>query len=383
MPKNESASISVGPPFYENWKKSLMGDKSDMTYEVPLFTDARFTHTLKEGYGPYQFLNISSPHDNTMRAALILRVNGTLTHESKNELKTNEQHYHGGWLADEAAAIISLCCGVRLKAGNISRTFGADDPKGSPVGWGERKPTLNINDPNHLIVPSTSDNQRSLQALSFIRNLPSLPPEAAGVLIRAARLYQDALWVCESEPQLSWLLMVSAVETAANYWQSGAETPVEKLRDLHPELEPLLLQAGGPELLEAVATEITPHMGATRKFRDFLMEFLPPPPQMRPEEWAQHSWDKEPIKKTLNRVYSYRSRALHDGTPFQAPMYWAPMLVGETYEEKPSGLASGTSAHKWMAKDTPICFHTFEYIVRGALLKWWASLVPQFVTLDG
>jgi len=33
-------------------------------------------------------------------------------------------------------------------------------------------------------------------------------------LTRAARLYQDALWMIESEPSLAWLLLVSAIETA-------------------------------------------------------------------------------------------------------------------------------------------------------------------------
>jgi hypothetical protein len=35
---------------------------------------------------------------------------------------------------------------------------------------------------------------------------------------RAARLYQDALWIVESEPNLAWIMLVSTVETAAKEW---------------------------------------------------------------------------------------------------------------------------------------------------------------------
>ena len=376
MDKKEIVPTLIGPAFHENWHKSLRGEVLRVAYEVPLFTDARFTGMVTEGYGPYQFLNTISRHDKTMRAALVLRANSYLVFQLDEELETNEEHYHGGWLADEAAALVSLCLGVRLKAGSVSREFGANDPKGSPRGWDEHRPALNINDPKRLIVPSAANDQRSLDALAPLQSLSKLSPRAAGVLIRAARLYQEALWICESEPELSWLLIVSAVEAAAGFWRPGTEAPVEKLKISRPKLEPLLLKAGGTELLEAVATEIAPYMGATKKFIDFMKEFLPAPPQQRPWEWAQHSWDEKPMRNTLKCIYSYRSRALHGGTPFPAPMCHAPMKLEEAYEEKPSDLAAGTGTHTWVAKDIPIHLHTFEYMVRGALLQWWDSLIP-------
>lgn len=377
MNEQELTPSSVGPPFYDNWRKLLGGEALQSTYEVPLFTDARFTGMVTEGFGPYQFLNTISPHDGMMRAALVLRFDSFLVYQLNENIKTNEEYYHGGWLADEAAALGSLCLGVRLKAGSVSREFGANDPKGLPRGWDEHRPTLNINDPKRLVVPSAAKDQCSLDNLTPLQSLPKLAPEAASALTRAARLYQDALWICESEPQLSWLLMVSAVETAAGFWQPGTEAPVEKLKVSRPNLEPLLLEAGGPALLEAVATEIAPYMGATKKFIDFMEGFLPPPPQLRPWEWAQHSWDEKPMRKTLKLIYHYRSRALHGGTPFPAPMCHVPMKQEETYAEKPPGLAFGVGIHQWAAKDIPIYLHTFEYLVRGALLRWWASSCPQ------
>ena len=321
-------------------------------------------------------MNTISANDNTMRSALVLRADYFLVFKLDEEIKTNEEYYHGGWLADEASALGSLCLGVRLKAGSISREFGTDDPKGFPRGLNEHSPTLNINDPKCLVVPSAANAQRSLDDLAPIQSLPKLSPQAADALLRAARLYQDALWICESEPGLSWLLMISAVETAASFWRSGTDSPVEKLKVSRPKLVPLLLEAGGAKLLEAVAIEIAPYMGATKKFIDFMEEFLPEPPQSRPCEWARHSWDDKPMRETLRCVYNYRSRALHGGTPFPAPMCRAPLELVEVYEEKPSGLAAGKGTHKWVAKDIPIHLHTFEYAVRGALLRWWETLIP-------
>jgi hypothetical protein len=42
--------------------------------------------------------------------------------------------------------------------------------------------------------------------------------------------------------------------------------------------------------------------------------------------------------------------------------------------EIPIGLAASTKGGVWTAKDLPMLIHTFEYIVRGALLNWWRSV---------
>ena len=68
-----------------------------------------------------------------------------------------------------------------------------------------------------------------------ISSLPSLGAEQAIALVRSARLYQDALWLAESEPNLSWLLLVSAIETAANLWRSRKDLPLERLKESRPD----------------------------------------------------------------------------------------------------------------------------------------------------
>jgi len=85
------------------------------------------------------------------------------------------------------------------------------------------------------------------------------------------------------------------------------------------------------------------------------------------------------MKKLLTLVYNYRSRALHGGRPFPAPMCEPPMIFGDTNvpAERPLGITMSTRGGTWRAKDVPLCLHMFEHIVRGALLNWWESLPPE------
>jgi hypothetical protein len=43
-------------------------------------------------------------------------------------------------------------------------------------------------------------------------------------------------------------------------------------------------------------------------------------------------------------------------------------------QEVPDGLNSAGLGGIWLAKDAPMLLSTFEYITRGALLRWWDGL---------
>ena len=47
------------------------------------------------------------------------------------------------------------------------------------------------------------------------------------------------------------------------------------------------------------------------------------------------------------------------------------------FSEKPFGYATEAYGAIWIAKSTPMLLHTFEYIARNALLKWWESMLPR------
>jgi len=239
--------------------------------------------------------------------------------------------------------------------------------------WQRPEPTLTYG-LRGLTIPELLGNH-SLMDLSMLETYARLPAFEATSLIRAARLYQDGLWLCESEPSMSWLMLVSAVETIANCWRSSQDPAVARLRASKSAFVEYLENLGVTGLIERVAEEFSDSLGTTKKFTDFLLEYMPEPPATRPELFGQVEWSELNLKKIMRLVYSYRSKALHDGQPFPAPMCESPVMFGGDSPpmERPIALASSGMGGTWLAKDIPMFLHTFEYIVRKSILSWWKS----------
>jgi hypothetical protein len=149
---------------------------------------------------------------------------------------------------------------------------------------------------------------------------------------------------------------------------------VERLTVSRPELQQLLEDRGGETLVAEVAPLIADYMGSTKKFVDFILEHLPEPPSHRPPEAFQHPWNPSSIRKSLKIIYDWRSRALHGGTPFPLPMCEPPYLPNNTLLERPTTKAVQGFGATWIAEDTPMYLHLFEYITRQTLLNWWLSM---------
>lgn len=383
MRADKSVSFK-GPPVYENWRKEREKAQLIRIYEYPLFTDTPITGELLENYCPYKILNPVRMDKNRVDVPeLFLRLELYIEDSADfpEKIITDVRRYHGGYLEDEIAALISLCLGVRLKAGGITREFKPQgDPKGLPRSYDfSKNPVLlkpaTISLP---VLPRMSKHQSIDRTILFTRLL-DLSPADANALVLSARLYQDGVWIAESEPALSWLMLVSAIEAAANHWRAGKESPEDQLRESKPDLLPILNKYGDDKLIAEVAKCISDQLGATKKFKDFIVEFLPDPPKHRPPENFRLSWKKEDLKKALGKVYSWRSKALHAGTPFPAPMCQAPRPIERNGApiEIPLGLATQTKGGIWTKEDTPMLLHIFEYIVCEALVKWWKSMLSE------
>lgn len=380
MRLHERGPRKEGPQVYDNWIAAIEGKPSFGAYEIPLFTDAYVYGTIEKGYGPYRLLNCFPRQQKfgLVQPVIVLRAENHIPFDPLSVSlmeKTDDELYHGGDIADEVAALISLSMGIRVKAGSPTRSFAPNgDPRGDPCLPEEPNPLLRVG----IYAPILPEaiGHHSLLDTDVLSLIPTLPVSDAVVVIRVARLYQDGLWLSESDPQLCWLLLISAVETAAGYWRSEKELPIERLPASRPELEQLLLEAGGEPLAEKVAIMISDSIGSTKKFVDFIEQFLPVPPTKRPGEAAQHEWTPSALRKSLRVVYQYRSKALHGGKPFPLPMCDPPVKLEEwtAPAEIPSGLATSALGGTWLIEDTPILLHTFEYIVRNALLNWWRSL---------
>ena len=189
--------------------------------------------------------------------------------------------------------------------------------------------------------------------------------------MRAARLYQQALWISDADPSMAWILLVSAIEAAANNRAVLPATNIERLRLSWPEMG-LLLESIDREQRDAIADLLAPTVKVGAKFLQFLAEFMPGPPDSRPSEFGKVDWTQ--MSEYLVLVYRYRSLALHTGKPFPYPMCEPPHVLDEGVPlETPLGLSSQIGGSAWLAQDTPMLLHVFEYLTRRALQKWWLA----------
>ena len=380
----------IGTPAYANWRAFLENKPSLGAYEYLMYTDAWITGELADGLEPYRFFNLVpiEMRKGRVRPAVALRVSLHAHFQTPSPSrgdKTNRALYHGGGMEDELAALASLKCGVRFRIAGMTRRF---DIEGDPQGRLEAypnlpEPPLLISDRRNvggLSVPGfildSATGEHSMMPIEEIKTFVTLSPQQAMDLVRAARLYQDALWIVESEPNLAWLMLVSAIETAANSFYTTDEPPLERLRISRPELVECLEKAGGEGLATKVAKAFVKSISSTKKFVGFLTKFCPDPPERRPFEFHQVAWTPQNLKKVFSRIYDYRSRALHDGIPFPAPMCM-PSFLPSSYVAEEKSLGAGVGVNTWQAKDTPILFHTFEYIARNALNAWWAEIAQS------
>lgn len=374
------APVIAAPRSWRNWRESLDGASRLGITEHSLFSDAWFIAEAL-GYGPYSIINpvARTTHVGGMyewKPALVLRVEHHLSGERPDMSVTAAEHYHGGWLEDEVAALVALILGARIVAGPVEREFeDHGDPLGRPSAHSAGTlPVL----PQRLEAPQIPSlfGQCDLREIDLLRALPEMLAEAATALVKSARSYQQALWMADTAPELAWLLFVSAIETAAGFWDTVERTPVERLERSYPRLVQLLSQAPQEGLIDAVAQEMHKVIGATSKFTSFCLRFKPDPPARRPKI-GMFDFDEPNYRDAIAKIYDYRSKALHGGTPFPHPMCVPPRAYGNDgrVEERPTGLAASAYSATWLAQDLPMCLHLFAYITRGTLLNWWRTLI--------
>jgi hypothetical protein len=372
-----------GPEAWANWRAALAGVSSLGSAEIACYTDAHITGQVEDGLGPYMLLN-TVPLDLRIglpQPAVVLRFELHAPRLEPFEMpmtETDYTAYHGGWLGDELASLISLALGLRLAAGGVSRVFVEDgDPRGRPRELDHQRPYLPPPSFRGAQLPGIAATIKLDDCVPRLASYPRLSVSEAIALVRAARSYQRAIWSADGDPNLAWLSLVSSVEAAAGHWARGNDDPVELLREFRPALADRLAAVPDSTLLGDVAAEVGHLFGATKKFRAFLLHHLPPPPTARPARIFQVDWSRSRMRAHLHTIYHWRSRALHDGIPFPNPMCWPPRCYDNlgVGEERPPGTSVTSGNAVWVAKDVPMFLHTFAYLVRGALCTWWDQMV--------
>ncbi|MBK7830476.1 hypothetical protein [Nannocystis sp.] len=228
----------------------------------------------------------------------------------------------------EMAAVLSVATDKRLLEGSTIRIFGTEfDAKGQPKHAG---PPPHLHHAERSLLPyySHTDPERLDPAKEILKKYLHLNKHDAATFLRSARMYQKALVECDEDANLAWLWCVSAIETLAE-----------------------------------VPGEIT---GVKEKFLDLLIQNLPDPPSVRP---PHHQVDWNSLRAALQQIYAYRSQYLHAGFPFPTPMTRRPEdeSGGQgRYGERPHG-GLGYGGTTFESETSPMHFHVFAYIVRGAM----------------
>jgi hypothetical protein len=339
MPNPDSQTASYT---FANWNRQIEGVPARLTVEAMLFTDTWVTGEVT-GIGPYAFLNTLATGNTprSLRRAVVLRI--TDHHDPSNDpayrfpIENDSDHYHGGDNLDEMSALASLFMGIRLKAGGINREFRAQgDHFGRPVElWGKPDPQLVIE--RRVQIPRLLQSANLNESLDTLRLFPTRTVQQTNALIKAARQYQQAIWIADADPELSWLMLISALETVAVEWASQT-TPIDQLKMAFPKIVKVISESSCPTLLEPIAKELDRLTRAT----NFILTFAPTPPEERPAEYLRFSFEPPNLENAVKLIYSHRSRSLHEGIAFplrcalRLNMNMAPMVRAQ-FRKSPQG----------------------------------------------
>ena len=394
-------ALKNAPISYQNWINSVNSSFDVNSSEYLLYTDApiigdqviigpyKLINTVAIGTHPYRIV-IGQPtlaHDIQCLPALALQMDYYFKKDKSYMINWKQKHdenYHGGFLEDEICALISVCLGIRLQSGGATRQF-ADVTKrnGRPIAYNLTKtPSFPI--PTHhssTIISNLIKKCHIEEDLKLLFSFPNLTPKNANALMKAARLYQNAVWISDNSPELCWLFLVSAIETVASQWKTSKTSLVDLLYEFEPDLvnyiEEHAKENQGEILIEKIAKKVAPVKKAQKKFISFILEFLPDEPTNRPPVAFQHDWASSAFEKSLKLIYRYRSEVLHQGKSIPAPMCDSPHFIEKNYAEVPIGEGMSVGDFVWRKEDIPMMLNTFEYIVRHSILNWWKSLVDD------
>ena len=384
-----------GPLGYRNWRAKSAGEPPGAIWEVDVYGDAHPLGDWTKSPGPYAIVNVVNPWDAPhARRTLVLREENCLDRAHATSMaKTDTSAFPGGSPADEIIALLVLENGVRLRAGGTSRLFYGRDPFGMPRSYGAREVPVLPPRQGAGVLPGLS--REWLISTKLLTTYGDLSAEEAVVLARSARMYANAVWNADADANLAWLLLVSAIETAAVFWSKRRRRErdtdhISVLCDLDEKLGAMVRQVSDAALASKIAAELVDRKGIFRKFRAFIEHYLPgSPPASRPPPAGQAHLTGDEFKDSLKLIYRYRSEALHAGTPFPSPMCFPPETLpvpleegkgqtsSETREipcERPLGLAASSHGGAWRAEHLPMNLHCFEYITRAVLCAWWADL---------
>lgn len=365
---------------HENWLLYLDSQGCLYMSEFPMYSDVTVRAEVLEGMGPLTFHNalpFKQEGSGDVVIPVVVRVGFYSKPDLPNLSESSYAHYHGGWLPDEIAALLSLALGARFFAGDSIREFDSydNDPLGKPLFTNRTFPPISHISTKRHILPEVSQS-KDLRDICFFESFGKLSPAIAERVIQCSRQYQNALWVAESNPELCWLMLISAIEIAANEWAKSEQIKLSDLETSYPEFFDELVKNENQVLLNLAAETFAPITKATAKFIKFCKEFSPK--NLEQKDSTGFKYSSTQLSKSLSTIYNHRSKALHSGIPFPAPMCSPPDEYEKgVFRQVPNSLGVYTKGAVWVGSDIPMNLHLFHFLTREILLSWVRSLEPE------
>jgi len=364
----------MGTAAWENWRAYNDGLSSIEHFEDELYSDVTFTGDPVQ-LGPYKLSLVHRwPQQTPMGLSLLLEgdihINLISDLVVDRELApTDKTNYYGGTLSDEIASLVSLELGVRLRYAGCRMTsgFNGNGPILFAVAPFNRPGASAVE-----VVPFVMSREPRLDHLHLTAKFANLDESDQRAVVRAAMSYSSAVWWANQDPGQAWLQLVTALEVAGKHKQAKKYDHAAVIEAADPDLWTLLQQVDDP-VRTALVKKLAGPLRATQTFKHFVASHAPEPPQVR-STWDQVDWDD--LETSAGTIYRHRSDWLHQGVPLPMPLIETRTHTDSqgTPAEVPMGNSSGSHGAIWEKEEYPMTLSMFEYIARGALLKWWGEL---------
>jgi len=386
-----------GPEGWLNWLAARAGQpkrtdsRTDAGLLIPvweeygLYSDSWLIGDLV--LGPARF-ELAFPGEESRigeaQMVLVLHVDNHLgdpVYDAPSDETEDVGAYHGGGVGDEFASLLSLALGRRLRSGGVTRRhLSGTEPEGRPFYGNHRVPRLSAPVRGKSILPSIENSVNIGDAKQLMENYARISGGDAVNVVRAANQYADALWWADLDPRIAWIKLVSALEIAAKHWSDAKGlTRLEHFKKYMGQTYKLFKDRHGEEIANSIAELWDKNGGATTRFVAFTTQHASDPPAARPNPPAQVDWQK--LEAPLRVIYRHRSRDLHGGVPFPAPMLDPPWpAIDAVAPERFAAIAASGHGGNWPATSMPMFLHVFAFVARQALTNWWAELPDARLT---
>jgi hypothetical protein len=263
---------------------------------------------------------------------------------------TPDAYYHGGGLAEEIVSLASLFLRARLFVGPQVRDD--DEPRWIEGGH------------SGFVDPGLVRDRTDLGALEdWFPLVEGLRDEVRLRFMLAVRLYHQAIGMVESDPDLAYLTLVSAVEVLAEDHPIGEVS----LADLDEGLDDAVGRVDQPEVREEIRERILNRQYFTRRrFRQFLLDHIDPSFWEDPGRPDVGRIEEDQLPELLNRIYDQRSKTLHSGEPFP-PNIHSPPIQGAELDPSLGMMVAG---RRWEPEEYVPNPHFFERLVNHCLKEY-------------